>query len=360
MRQGCEEQPRYGAGAGPPGRRDKPDPRGAVSAMTRRCFVCAAAMLAPSARHLDFPDGRRRMFPVGCGSCGILTEPDADPDACWRDLADRLAQPAFVPDPEAGYGLDLYTLRSAATRLGRGVRPLGPADRDALLRPHSARAAQGALYDLGTAARCPVSLGLICRSAEADAVLAALPAHAAWTDDVAILLDAPTAPACAVPVAGFSAGAVRVAARPLGGDFAAQRNALQALARGTWMLQLDADESIAPALGRLLPALASLAEAGDSVSVVLPRRNRVDGILSDVYPDVQYRLNRAGIRYAGRVHERPDLPGGWPRGFIALPGAIEHALSGGHVRARSLRYEALDPGRGRPEERAALLAPYRA
>jgi hypothetical protein len=66
-----------------------------------------------------------------------------------------------------------------------------------------------------------------------------------------------------VPVAGFPDGGVRVAARPLEGDFAAQRNALQDLARHAWMLQLDADESIEPATGRLLPALAALAhEAG--------------------------------------------------------------------------------------------------
>jgi len=326
----------------------------------RRCFVCAAAMLAPSARSLDFSDGRRRVFPTACGSCGVLIEPDADPERCWWDLAGRLAAPVFVPDPEAGYGLDLYTLRSAATRLGRGIRPLGLEDRAALLQPHSLRAAEGALYDLDSAEQRLVSLGVICRSAERDSVLAALPAQAAWATDVTILLDAPAAPARAVAVPGFAPGAVRVAARPLAGDFASQRNALQDLARAPWMLQLDADEAVDPATGARLPALAALAEAGDVVSVGLPRRNRVDGILSDVYPDVQYRLNRTAVRYAGRVHERPVLPSGWPQSFIALHGAIDHALTGIHVRARSQRYEALDPGRGRPEERDALLQPYRA
>ncbi|WP_419830014.1 hypothetical protein [Methylobacterium sp.] len=317
-------------------------------------------MLAPNARVLDFPGGWRRLFAIGCASCGVLIDPDADADRCWRDLAGRLAAPVFVPDPEAGYGLDLYTLRSAATRLGRGIRTLGPADRIALLQPHSVRAAQGALYDLDGAERRPVSLGVICRPAERDSVLAALPAQAVWTSDVAILLDAQAAPALAVDVPGFAPGAVRLAARPLAGDFAAQRNALQDLALNDWMLQLDADEVLDPETGRHLPALAALAEAGDVVSVGLPRRNRVDGILSDVYPDVQYRLNRAGTRYVGRVHERPALPGGWPRSFIALHGAIDHALSGAHVRARSQHYEALDPGRGRPDEREALLRPYRA
>jgi len=64
------------------------------------------------------------------------------------------------------------------------------------------------------------------------------------------------------------------------------------------------------------------------------------------------------VRFAGRVHERPVLEGGWPRGFISLHGPIVHHLSGAHVRARSRRYEALDPGRGRPEEEEALLRPY--
>ena len=326
----------------------------------RRCFVCAADMLVPSERHLIYPDGRRRLFPLACASCGVLLEREADASGCRAHLADALTKSAFVSDPDAPYGLDLYTLRTAATRLGRGIRPLGLEDRAALLQPHSLRAAEGALYDLDSAEQRLVSLGVICRPAERDSVLAALPAQAAWAADVTLLLDAPAAPARAVAVPGFAPGAVRVAARPLAGDFASQRNALQDLARAPWMLQLDADEAVDPATGARLPALAALAEAGDVVSVGLPRRNRVDGILSDVYPDVQYRLNRTAVRYAGRVHERPVLPGGWPQSFIALHGTIDHALTGIHVRARSQRYEALDPGRGRPEERDALLQPYRA
>ncbi|MGX7703219.1 hypothetical protein [Methylobacterium sp. Gmos1] len=315
-------------------------------------------MPVPSDRRLADSPGRERAFPLACGSCGVLTERDADPAACWRDLGRRLAAPTFVPDLDAPYGLDLYTLRIAATRLGRGVLPCGPEDRAALLAPHSPLAARAQLYDL--AAGPPVSLGLLCRPAELDGVLAGLARPAAWTDDVAILLDGAAAPPRAVAVAGFADGAVRVAARPLSGDFAGQRNALQDLARHAWMLQLDADETLAPEAGRLLPALAALAEDGDVVSVGLPRRNRVDGILSDVYPDVQYRLNRTTVRYAGRVHERPVLDGGWRRSFIALHGAIDHALSRDHVRTRSRTYEALDPGRGRIEEEEALLRPYRA
>ncbi|UHC17609.1 hypothetical protein LRS73_06965 [Methylobacterium currus] len=328
------------------------------SERTRRCFLCGAAMLAPSARRLIDRHGRERAFPVACESCGVLTERDADPEESWRDLAGRLAGPTFVADPDAAYGLDIYTLRIAATRLGRGIRPLGPEDCAALLTPHSPLAARAALYDLADGP--PVSLGILCRPAERDAVLAGLASQAGWTGDVVILLDGEVERPRAVAVPGFAAGAVRVASRPLAGDFAAQRNALQDLARHTWMMQLDADETLAAGTGRLLPALAALAEDGDVLSAGLPRRNRVDGILSDIYPDVQYRLNRTSVRYAGRVHERPALDGGWRRSFIALHGAIEHRLSRAHVLSRSRTYETLDPGRGRPEEEEALLRPYRA
>ena len=324
----------------------------------RRCFVCAADMLGPSARALTYPDGRCRTFPRACGSCGVLLAHDADPAACRDHLARHLATPAFVSDPDAPYGLDLYTLRTAATRLDLGTRPLDTEGCAALRHPHDRHAARASLFPLAEAGRPPVSLGLLCRPAERDAVLASLSAQAGWTDDVLILLDGPARAPRAVPVAGFPDGAVRVAARPLDGDFAAQRNALQDLARHAWMLQLDADESIEPATGRLLPALAALAEAGDAVSVGLARANRVDGVVSDVFPDVQYRLNRTRTRFSGRVHERPVLDGGWPRGFITLHGVIAHRLSADHVRARSRRYEALDPGRGRLDEESALLRPY--
>lgn len=325
----------------------------------RRCFVCAADMLALSERHLIFPGGRGRRFPLACGSCGVLLDGRADASRCRAHLSAALAGETFVSDGQAPYGLDLYTLRTAATRFGRGIRPLDAEGHKALLHPHAERAARAGLYDLARAETRPISLGLLCRPIDLDGVLAGLSAQAAWTDDVAILLDAEAAPPRVVAVPGFADGAVRVAARPLEGEFAAQRNALQALARHPWMLQLDADESLAPATGRLLPALAAMAEAGAVRSIGLARENRVDGVLADVFPDVQYRLNRRDVAYAGRVHERPHLAGGWRESFITLHGAIEHRLSRAHVEARSRRYEALDPGRGRPEEAEALLRPYR-
>jgi len=325
----------------------------------RRCFLCDADTLEPTARCIRYPDGARRDFALACASCGVVIAEEADGAACWRHLAKSLAEPTFRLAPEAAYGLDLYTLRTAATRLGRGVRPASEADRTALRHPHAERAAYGAVFPLSTLHPQAVSLGLLCRRADLDHVLDGLPAQAAWTSDVAILVDGPEEAPVIGAVLGFPAGAVRIAGRPLAEDFAAQRNALQDLARRPWMLQLDADEALGAATGQGLPFLAALADAEEAVSIGLARRNRVDGTLSDVYPDVQYRLNRATVRFRGRVHERPDLGGDWRRGFIALHGAIEHRLSRAHVEARSRRYEAMDPGRGRPEEETALLRPYR-
>ena len=327
--------------------------------MMRRCFVCAADMLRPSARHLAYPNGRIRTFPIACGACGLLLEVEADPAECRAHLAEQLSRPVFDSDLDAPYGLDLYTLRSAATGYAFGVRAIDAVGRTALSRPHDRHAARGALYALDRAVGRPVSIGLLCHPEAVESVLAALAVHAAWTDDVVILLDAEARPPSAMPAAAFPRGGVRVGARPLGGDFAAQRNALQDLARHPWMLQLDADETLASDAGRRLPALAALAEMGDVVSIGLARRNYIDGILSDVYPDVQYRLNRRFVRYAGCVHERPVLDGGWPRSLIALHGTIEHHLGRAHVLARSRRYERLAPRHGRPEEEAALLRPYR-
>nr|USU30593.1 hypothetical protein NG677_14525 [Methylobacterium sp. OTU13CASTA1] len=325
----------------------------------RRCFVCLADTLEPTDRSIAYEGGVRRRFPFACASCGVLFERGADEAACWDHLAAHLAGETFRLAPDAPYGLDLYTLRTAATRLARGIRALSEDDRAALLRPHSERAARGGLVDLAAMPKAQVSLGVLCRPDDLQSVLGGLPPHAAWTRDVAVLVDAPEAPPETSALAGFPPGAVRVAAGPLAGDFAAQRNALQALARQTWMLQLDADEALSPATAGLLPALAALAKEGAAVSIGLPRRNVVDGVLSDVYPDVQYRLNHATVRFQGRVHERPDLGGDWRRSIIALHGSIDHRLSRAHVAARSIRYEALDPGRGRVEEAAALLRVYR-
>lgn len=323
-------------------------------ARSLRCPACASRDIAATTRSLRYPGGTQRTFPLACTSCGLLLERREN---CHRALDRALRADAFEPDTAAAFGLDLYTLRTAATRFARRAVPADAAQALALQAPHAELAARARLIDLGSMPGEPVSLGLLCRAGETDAVLSDLRLHASWAGEIMVLASGPAAAPRPVEVEGFASGAVRLAQRPLAGDFAAQRNALQALARHRWMLQLDADETLSAQALALLPALARMADEDGAVSVGLARRNLVDGVLSDVYPDVQYRLNRSDIRYEGKVHERPARP--WQRSFISLHGAIDHHLPADHVRTRSTRYEALDPGRGRLEEAQALLRPYR-
>ncbi len=191
----------------------------------------------------------------------------------------------------------------------------------------------------------------MCREGEWEAALPVLLPHLGWAAAIVILADGEGGER-------RPAERVLVSRRPLAGDFAAQRNALQDLSPAPWMLQLDADETLSLEAGALLPALARLAEEGGAVSVGLPRRNLVDGAPADLYPDTQYRLNRREVRYAGRVHERPERP--WQRSLVALHGAIDHHLARARVETRSQAYEAMLPGRGRLEEADALAQPFRA
>lgn len=156
--------------------------------------------------------------------------------------------------------------------------------------------------------------------------------------------------------------ATRLHARPLAGDFGAQRTALQRLARRPWVLQLDADETMdEPSLGRL-GAVLRAAERDGVQALGLPRRNLVDGALSDHYPDPQYRLCRRTVRYEGRVHERPRLASPARRSRLALGVHLDHHLTAERVRARTARYGAMSEGAtdtARPADERALLTPFR-
>ena len=268
-----------------------------------------------------------------------------------------LAQPTFEGHPDHPFGMDIYTLRLAASRTGRGVEPADAMQAAALRAPHTEIAAHARLVGLACEPRAEVAIGVLCRIDEVAGVAARLAPHAAWAHEIVILADGDERDAVPIPVVGFGTVDARAFARPLAGDFAAQRNALQDACRSAWVLQLDADESLSVKDGVLIPALAFRCGREGVMSVGLARQNRVDGVCSDVFPDVQYRLNRQELRYSGRVHERPVRD--WQKSMIALHGTIIHDLSRSHVLARSARYEALDPGRGRLEETERLLAPYR-
>ena len=102
--------------------------------------------------------------------------------------------------------------------------------------------------------------------------------------------------------------------------------------------------------------LVAAADRDGLCSLGLPRRNLVDGVQSASYPDIQYRLNRNEIRFAGRVHERPVVR--FAESSLALAGALDHRLDGARVRERTRLYEAMSTGAGRPEDEALLLVPF--
>lgn len=128
-----------------------------------------------------------------------------------------------------------------------------------------------------------------------------------WVTEVVALWDAaapPAAPpACAAPV--------RHLARPLGDDFAAQRNAMLDACATDWVLVLDADERLDSGGWLAARELALRGEAHGLGLFLLPRRTlHPDGarVLAGLglWPDLQPRLLRRtpALRYRRPVHER--------------------------------------------------------
>lgn len=113
-------------------------------------------------------------------------------------------------------------------------------------------------------------------------------------------------------------------ARPLDGDFAAQRNFMLSACRGDWTLSLDADERPSQDFLQALPRLLGGNCGGYAFPrlTLYPDANRVK-VGYGLWPDVQLRLFRPSLaRYARPVHERLEgLPG--PTG-LALWAPILH------------------------------------
>ena len=86
-------------------------------------------------------------------------------------------------------------------------------------------------------------------------------------------------------------------------DFAAARNHAIAHAAGTWVLMLDADETLDPASA---PLVEKLVEGDENAGYFLERHNHSSN--AETTSDWVVRLfpNRPGYRYRGRVHETID------------------------------------------------------
>ncbi len=154
----------------------------------------------------------------------------------------------------------------------------------------------------------PVSVALIAKDAARtlDGVLASV----AWADDVVIILDERTSDASEDIARRHGA---RVERHPWRGHVA-QKNVALAAARHEWVLSLDADEEVSPALQQALASWRAAppdpAVAGYEVSRLsyhLGRWIRHGGW----YPDVKLRLvDRRRARWVGLdPHDRLEVEG---------------------------------------------------
>ncbi len=157
-------------------------------------------------------------------------------------------------------------------------------------------------------------------------------------------------------LAGDEGQRCRVIGHLLENDYSAQRNRVQQAATTGWVLQLDCDERLTPQTKRILPDIVDAAELQHLAAIGLTRRNMVDGMVSALYPDVQYRLLRRNVSFTRAVHEYPVM-GPSQRSAVHLGAGIIHILHGQRLAARETRYEGMAAGAGRPHDTALLRRP---
>jgi glycosyltransferase involved in cell wall biosynthesis len=181
----------------------------------------------------------------------------------------------------------------------------------------------------------------------------------AWADEVLVLLDPESRDATEAIARRLGA---RIEQRGFA-SFGALRNAGLELARGDWVLFVDADERVSPGLA----AEIRQAVRGGDAGYWIPRRNRILGRWmrgTGWYPDEQLRLlRRARARYdeTRLVHEVATVDG--PVGRLREPLIHLNYASLSEFWAKQRRYTALAARTraraGRPRARALLGAPLR-
>ena len=184
----------------------------------------------------------------------------------------------------------------------------------------------------------------------------------AWADERLVVVDAATTDDTAVRA---EMGGTRVITRPFS-SFPDQRNAALDLARGTWVLFVDADEVVTPELAA--EVRGAVQAAGETVGFWIPRHNLICGRWvrhAGWHPDEQLRLLRRGrARYDERrlVHELVELDG--PAGHLTQPFIHYNYANLAQFRRRQARYADLEAlalhRRGvRPRLRNFILQPLR-
>jgi hypothetical protein len=306
---------------------------------------------------------------IRCRGCGLAWPgqiPPAHDDPRFASLAAHHRLPFLGGIVRfAGLELGIGTLRSLASRFDRTATP-GALTRRLLGRiparmlPSIVTLADFAAPPLSTGRPAPgdVALGCITRLSDLPALAQLIAGHGACFAAVVVVVDGGSAEAEAARVMLATVpGAPRIAvdAAPLAGDFGEQRNRVQRLADTRWILHLDTDEAPDARLAANLASIVADADRHADEVVGFPRLNLVDSRPSALYPDTQYRLVRSDVRFHRKVHESPLRGVGWRDVHRSLGGALVHRLSRERVRARSIQYEALAEGGGRPQDERMLL-----
>jgi glycosyltransferase involved in cell wall biosynthesis len=165
----------------------------------------------------------------------------------------------------------------------------------------------------------------------------------AWADERLVLIDAATIDRTREIA---REGGARVAERTFD-TFAAQRDAALGVASGEWVLFVDADERVSPALRQ--EVLARVASPGQCVGFWIPRQNVLMGRVvrhAGWWPDYQLRLLQQGhARFDPRrvVHEVPLLDG--PVGYLSEPLVHFNYRSLAEFFAKQERYTRLEARR---------------
>jgi (heptosyl)LPS beta-1,4-glucosyltransferase len=161
-----------------------------------------------------------------------------------------------------------------------------------------------------------------------------------WADRLLVLVDAATRDETAAIARRYTDA---VAVRPFQG-FSHQRNAALDLIEADWVLFVDADERVTPALAA--EVRRALARASAAAGFWIPRRNIIRGCWvrhAGWWPDWQLRLlhrDRARYDESVLVHEVPGLDGS--TGTLAEPFLHLNYESFAEFRAKQTAYARLE------------------